>query len=500
MFKLQFSRKLFYKITFSLFFFGLFNYAIFIYININYSLDGLKTNLEHNVIKMDSLIRSSSKILGLYSRSIARQQVSFDKLVTMLKEFEINNKVFYAIRFFDSKDEKIYSSSEYHSFGYTSERKKHIHKCKSSLSGKSINIHYVQKLMKNMVVICYKLSDNQGKYIGSICVDIIDLDKSLGDYNLIDIVSLTSDVLLIKKDYDYSLSDILKVFFRNKSLAMSSSNYDFILVSSINKNFIINLYTKIFMYLVVLIIFILVIYFIIFSELSKLNNSLYNMQITMNELSVDINSKRIKLDFEYFESCFKSLVECQKLFLVKEKEDHEYNVLIDNRKNIVKIIEDNYYSNFCKENLFYKKLKIIVNEIDKVIDFKEFIYNVVDYCCNYYDFLKICIKFSKEDLGKFFLKKDSLFEAIFHIFSAIIRIKINNYMDNIIELEIIFIDEKTIPTIIIKADLDYDILSNDDSSLYSGLLSISLLAKENNLILFVKNEDNIFTFKLEQVS
>ncbi len=143
-----------------------------------------------------------------------------------------------------------------------------------------------------------------------------------------------------------------------------------------------------------------------------------------------------------------------------------------------------------EEKGFVKKIEDMINEGASLIQIDDFISKVVKYCNDFFN-IKINVDI-KEVRGKSFVfKRYVLSEAIFNIFSFMMRSKVVNKGSFTISVN--FMDKTYLPVITIKSSdfSDNNILS------HTSLLSVYTLAKENNLFLNIKKTDGNIYFILE---
>ncbi len=154
-----------------------------------------------------------------------------------------------------------------------------------------------------------------------------------------------------------------------------------------------------------------------------------------------------------------------------------------------------------EEKLYRNKLLSLINEEYISLSLSKFLQQVTDYCCEFYHDLQVKIITSKEDQKDFYFKHAALTEAIFHIFSFINRGKFD-IDDNSLILKGEFKTENNLPTITIEAFIPKDSpialgWTSGPSYVYNSLLSIHLLARENQLFFNITQKDEKMIFILE---
>jgi hypothetical protein len=162
-------------------------------------------------------------------------------------------------------------------------------------------------------------------------------------------------------------------------------------------------------------------------------------------------------------------------------------------------------SNIVAENkLYLNKLTKLIDEEYRIASLEKFLIQITNYCCEFYHEAKFKVIVSKKDQKNFSFKSSALSETIFNIITFVIRGNFNIY-DETVLIKGIFNNKDSFPVITIEATI-----SNEDSStlgwnsgpsyVYSGLLSIYLLAKENNLFFNIKRKENKLLFILEPLN
>jgi len=174
------------------------------------------------------------------------------------------------------------------------------------------------------------------------------------------------------------------------------------------------------------------------------------------------------------------------------------------------ILTEHHYTSSNKmlgeniDNLYLEQLRRLVNEDTRTMEVSEFFREVVAYCCEYYNELDLKISISKRSNKVFMFKHAALIEVIFHIFGLIARIGKFDIENREVILKATFAYKKQFPTISIETNLLESSLKSlgweaGPSYVYSGLLSIYLLAKENNLFFHIKQKNQKVIFVLDSI-
>jgi hypothetical protein len=157
-----------------------------------------------------------------------------------------------------------------------------------------------------------------------------------------------------------------------------------------------------------------------------------------------------------------------------------------------------------EEKLYLNKLLNIIDEDLTATSLAKYLTEVTNYCGEFYHEVNCTIIVTKKDDKPFAFKYTALTETIFNIFTFIIRGHFE-IASNAIIIKGEFINDNDFPLITIETTLSNESPTtlgwmSGPSYVYSGLLSIHLLAKENNLILNIKRKDNKLLFILESVN
>lgn len=168
-------------------------------------------------------------------------------------------------------------------------------------------------------------------------------------------------------------------------------------------------------------------------------------------------------------------------------------------------IKYNKTNDIDERKLYLNKLVTLVDERYTRENIKDYLKNITDYCSEFYHEIVINVIILEEDDRDFSFKHAALTETIFNIFTFIVRGNFDIYNSPLI-IRANFDKESDFPLIIIEADI-----SDKDSStalgwlhgpsyVNTGLLSIYLLAKENDLFLDIQKQEDKLMFILEPMS
>ena len=154
-----------------------------------------------------------------------------------------------------------------------------------------------------------------------------------------------------------------------------------------------------------------------------------------------------------------------------------------------------------EERLYLSKIESLINEDSTSMSLIDFLRQISDYCCEFYYDNKIKITASEDAQESFVFKHAALSEAIFHIFTFISRAGINQN-DSVINIKGTFVNKNKLPIITIEVDICGDGLaalgwSSGPPYVYNSLLSIYMLARENELFFNIARDSNKMLFILE---
>jgi hypothetical protein len=157
-----------------------------------------------------------------------------------------------------------------------------------------------------------------------------------------------------------------------------------------------------------------------------------------------------------------------------------------------------------KKKLYLNKLINFIEEEYTTASLEDYLEEVTNYCGEFYHEINYKVIVEKKDKKSFVFKYTALNEAIFNIFTFIVRGNFE-FCNNPITIKGSFTKECSFPFITIESTLSDTQSStlgwmSGPSYVYSGLLSIHLLAKENNMILNIISKENKILFILEPLN
>ncbi len=155
-----------------------------------------------------------------------------------------------------------------------------------------------------------------------------------------------------------------------------------------------------------------------------------------------------------------------------------------------------------EEKLYLNKLTTLIDEEYTNLCLYDFLKQISEYCCEFYYELKIKIIVQKKDRKNFIFKHAALTETIFHIFTFISRGNFDTESNECI-IRGSFNGKNSFPSISIEASSTYSDTATalgwaaGPSYVYTSLLSIYLLSKENQLFFNIIKKDDKLIFILE---
>ena len=395
-----------------------------------------------------------------------------------------------------------------------------------------LNIIYGSFIKELIIPITISVYDGD-KYIGIIWtgIKIKDLNQQLtlrfGNNEHFGSITLLNNKNHIPKgnyifnqlDDTLSFVNILKYLIKNEQLILNKNlkDYPFSIELEIKSQYLksflgINILLNI-VYLIILIIAIFLLYIIINNYYKAPLLLVYKKLAFMNKTSKEIlmlsdNSLLIsKFDPNEFAEDISSLLDH---YYLLQKDSYNRSDLVIRKKILDLALTEQHFLSSKKntisseEKLYLNKLLSYIEEDSRTISLLQYLTEVNNYCCEFYHEINCKIIVGKKDDKSFVAKYTALTETIFNIFTFIIRGNFDIY-NKAITIKGSFVKGNNFPLIIIEA-----YISNDKSStlgwsagpsyVCSGLLSIHLLAKENNMILNLKKKENKILFILEPIN
>lgn len=375
---------------------------------------------------------------------------------------------------------------------------------------------------KNILPFCMSIENNK-TFIGSICsgITIDKLSERLNYHitskhiNRINLLGIVEKNNRNKANNHFTLSKILDSYFKNKNLIIQHplTNYPIVLEAEINCYYLAREIGAIAFYCICyLIAFILFVYYI-----HNINKKYYLKPLTIIQKKLheysDHFSKRIpEFNKLYFDGiCPYHLSQAVNYIIdhcINSKEESSSPSKLHNNLLHLMLTERHYCISTTKVDirsgdLYLNELRRQINSKDQSQNLKSFLDKITQYCAEYYSELKIKVIIEEEDHKDFNFKHTALSETIFNIFTTITRIG-NFDVDNFIILRAHF-HNNTSPNI------NIEVLCQDSSLhplgweygpeyIYTSLLSVYLLAKENNFFFHIEQKENKIMFVLEPLS
>ena len=232
----------------------------------------------------------------------------------------------------------------------------------------------------------------------------------------------------------------------------------------------------------------------------------------INKKPVEIlaNSGRTLLSREFYPDQFAnaiySLIDSYYLLVERTAKQPELEI----KERILNLIltEQHFLSSnrsaaTSEEKLYINKLVSIIDEEYITMSLVDFLTKVADYCSEFYHEISLKIEVQKKDNKNFTFKHAALVEAIFNILTFIIRGNFDIHNNKLI-IRGKFVNKNDFPSIALEANISNKTSttlgwSSGPSYVYTSLLSIYLLAKENSLFFDIRKKDNKIFFTLKSM-
>ncbi len=489
-----------------------------------------------------SSISNAKQVLDGLSYLISKTDIKLqnEEIFEIIKNFDPQSKSFKAIPFsslviLDQNNLSIASSTE----KISSFKQKDFSeaKCIQNISEKSSNFHigsittglYSKELIIPLGVAIFK----KEKFLGSICTGLsiaslksyMDNVELYNNFSEIDLVNKADKLKAHTISKTFSLSNVIKYILLREELKIIKpiTNYPYDILASLKlDNLYLSLKTKIIIcfYYSLLFISCLVVIFVI---IKKFYSNPFNVAKEMIlKLPEKILTKETNQNFHLNEVTSSNITpkvlndtiahltrQLQKFYENEEKFKLEQYIQEIRKKVLQLALMEQHYSPLeklarAKSDLLYKNLIVtLINEEPQDMPLKAYFHEILDYLKEYFYEMNIQLKFNDNGNRPFRFKYSALTETIFHIFSFIQRSAINFEEDNFgITINAYFKDQDSFPTISISFICD----QNTQRSLgweagaqfsYMSLLSICILAKENNLAFDIEQENSKLVFVLK---
>ncbi len=484
--------------------------------------------------KIDKVMENAHQIIFSLSYKLGHEKISLDNkkiknLVDVL-DYEIGiRKIIplYSFKIFDANDMVIYRSIEDGHVFTPSKSTRHLSLLKQ-LRESEINFkveemrHGSTRHKEDLIPFCHAIKNLDNKYVGAVCSGLIvkDLNNSLNDIffnvhtsrvRIVDkaLESKSIDLLDVKKVIN--ISNLIKYYVYGDcyKLYFPLAKYPYLLESELNFHYLIKDVLFILLYSIGLFIALILIVYLI----CLLNKEYYYAPFKALEekatlLLKDITKSEDTSALNVLDSINLALNYCH---LARENDKNKLLKQSDEELNAnmmyLMLVERHYSSCYMDDHidigkLYVGQLKKLATEKYITISILKFLEEVTKYCCEYYHELKVNIIIARKDCRDLTFKHAALTEAIFHIFTLIIRIGRFEVEDGELILRASFDGE--FPTIAIEANICPSSTralgwTSGITFVYFGFLSIYLLARENNLLFRIEQEDHKIIFILEPI-
>lgn len=487
-------------------------------------------------------ILNAKQVLDGLSYLISKTEIKLqnEQIYEMIKNFDPKSKSFKAIPFsslviLDQNNMSVASSSE--DFFFFKQKDFSEAKCIQNIRESSSNFNigsitsglYSKELIIPLGVGIYK----KHKFIGSICtglsisslksgLDRISLYEIFGEVNLVNKTKKTKTQTI---NQAFSVLNVIKYILvqEEPKIIKSIEKYPYNIIASVRlDNLSLLLKAKLLFclyYLLLLISCLLLVFIIIKNFYSSPFNSIKEIILKLPEeiLSKDVsqNISLHKLSSQditptVLNNTIAHLAKQLQTFYENQEKAKFEQYAQDIRKKVLHLaLIEHHYSPLekiskAKSNVLYSNfLNTLINENPREMSLKAYFYEIIDYLKEYFYEINIKLKFDDTQNKIFSFKYSALTETIFHVLLFVQRSALDSEEDNLeIILNAHFSDQDNYPTISLSSKL----IHNSQRSLgwetgahfsYTSLLSIYLLAKENNLSIDIKQKDSELAFILK---
>jgi hypothetical protein len=376
-----------------------------------------------------------------------------------------------------------------------------------------------------IIPLCIAVNNiNNMKYVGALCtglttnkiIERLNLTYSTRHHNQIKLInnSLYNENEYQTIDNVFNLKNMFLYTFYNKKFKIYIPLLEKPFFISVNLHF-----EDLIVELIVILLHCLA-YFISFLITIYLLYTIYNKQykkpldLTLEKInqlpdSLDKKNYIVTNNNEFTNEPFKIInhvIDSYKLSCLKEKSKHNNLSSLELHDSILSLISTDRQkiTSAHISNVFSKKLRSLIYEDITEIALFQFFTNIKNYANERFDKLDINISLNKEDYITISLKRAALTEAILNIFSIINTHCSANEKKVKCILRACFIKESSLPSI--SVEIDSQIFSDsiawttENSYVYNGLLSIYSLAKYNDLLLYIYEENKNIVFILDPIN
>ena len=465
-------------------------------------------------ISQDDLMNNNSKLKELIQNFDPRNNIN--AISTLFSYFLIYNaekkEIFNSL--IPESHNKIHHRNNNKNFCLEGEEKKFF----------KLNVNQVmfkEYLNEEIIPFNIRISDMHNNYVGTICSGFMvkELNKKLRErfgYS-----RHTSGISIIKSQNNYkefglksiSSIQILKCFLFNRNLTIvyKMENYPILIEMKIKNFYFKNTMFRFILFsLLISVLYILSIYFIdrsYYSPLNEVQKKLLSFnQKTNNNIISSSSSNSTKYSLSQFASEVSTLIDNFYMIYLEKKSNQPAHIEIHKKIQNLIFIEQHFLSSekahISHEKLYLNKLLSIIDEDVVTMDLIDFFEQVSSYCCEFYHEYNIKIVVDEIDNKNFTFKKSALIETIFNIFTFISRG--NPDLDgSTIILKGSFNDNHDFPSIIVEfspREIQNSLGWNSGPDyVHTGLLSIYLSAKENNLFFNIEQKDSLLKFSIESI-
>lgn len=380
-------------------------------------------------------------------------------------------------------------------------------------------------IKEHIIPMNISIVDKSNNYLGTICSGLIlrELTEKLNTH--FDRRNLDSIKIKNKTPHNENISikfldfkELLQASFFDKLIPFSYAlkKYPFLLGVNLRHTFLKNaIYTFVLFSFSVLTLFIITTY-LLFKNIKKYyEEPLHSIQKKIYQIFPVVNLNDENQPYEFEENKFSP----NKLaFFLNQIIDICYPILLEQseltteknkiQKNILNLffIEQHYMSlqkhQISEDKLYINQLYCLVKEDEITMQLDKFLEHFITYCSEFYHEFSIKLIIEEQDKKFFSFKQAALIEAMFSIFTFILRSNLEA-KNNIAIIKAEFIDDDS-PTITIEFNIEESLypLGWEAGPYFvnTSLLAIYLLAKENNFIFNIHKDKDRILFVLEPIN
>lgn len=486
----------------------------------------LKDKISSAEYTFNNEISNAKHIVYGLGATIAEKQIISNRaeLNELIKNFDRGNNfdqdlttILTEIIFVDSSQEQIIRS-----YNKNKKTKKEYINIQQCLTEKNLDffkphvgiIRIDNSTKEPIIPISMTVSDQNGKLLGTLCSGIFvrDINKKLNlhfDSRYLDSLNIINSNLLNSSMSIQGLSNLIEegFFYQENSYFYKIQKYPFTIEVKPKHSFLKKAIYRYGICSLILILIFSVGFYYFYNRIKRPLIIIKNKLDLLNQFVGEKNHHAVPSSFrieDIFDSINNLIDEKHKNFLEGSINNIEKGELKKKILNLI-FIEQHFLSHnktkISEDKILSSKLYSLINEDLVELSLKDFVEQFISYCSEFYH--EVNIHYEIKENKKFSFKQSTLIECLMSIINLISR---SSIFAEDIYLEAKFIDNDNFPIISIKTSvIDKNLIRNlgwEEGPLYasSGLITIYLLAKENNLFLNISKIKENLIFTLEPIS